>query len=364
MPCTSIPEVTNVSNLFKKLDVINPKAVVDYALWGGICSNDLPLKKSMIKALWKEGVVGFKMYTISSMESFKAMSYPQIEMVLTEFPDILFAFHAEDQQIIEQCFLQYQDKDLTNPKYFVKMRPVEAEWKAVKMIMQCCNKNKIHFVHISSEKAAREIIKYKKSHDISFETCPHYLEFTSDDFVTLKGRLKTAPPVKYEANRKFLQNCLEKGLVDYISTDHAGCDFETEKNIADFSKVYNGIPGTQLMIPYLFSEFYQTGKISLQTIIKVTSQNQAKRLGLFPRKGSLEIGTDADFTIINLNNGFRVDEKELQSKGKYSPFVGKVFNCKIDKTIVRGELVFDQKYGILQKPGFGEWIRREKKISR
>ena len=93
-------------------------------------------------------------------------------------------------------------------------------------------------------------------------------------------------------------------------------------------------------------------------MIKLTSKNQAKRYGLFPDKGSLQIGTDADFTIIDLNKKFRVNEKNLHSLGKYSPFDGETFNCSIDKTIVRGKVVFDFEKGILQKPGWGKFIRR------
>jgi len=230
MPCTSVPEVVTVSNLKRKVEIVDSKALIDYAFWGGIRSNDLPLKKDVIQNLWEEGVVGFKIYTISGMESFKALTYTEIEMVFSEFPEILFAFHAEDPSVIKKCFSQIGDKEHKSPNSFVKMRPVEAELTAVKEILQVNRSNKIHFVHISSEAAAKSIIQSKKSNDISFETCPHYLEFVSDDLNTLKGKLKTAPPVKYKNDREFLQNCLKKGFVDFITTDHAGCDYESEKN--------------------------------------------------------------------------------------------------------------------------------------
>ncbi|HHE64996.1 MAG TPA: allantoinase, partial [Bacteroidetes bacterium] len=114
----------------------------------------------------------------------------------------------------------------------------------------------------------------------------------------------------------------------------------------------------QLIIPYLFSEFYIKEHVPLSTLIKLTSENPARRFGLFPQKGSLHIGTDADFTIIDPSSSFPVVEVELKSKGKYSPFRGKTFSCSVDKTIVRGETVFDCKMGLLVKSGFGKWIRR------
>ena len=359
MPCTSIPAVTNVENLNKKLVAIRTKAVVDFALWGGIRENDFPLNYEMIQKLWDAGVVGLKIYTISGMETFAALSYKEIENTFRQFPEFLFAFHAEDDNIINNSIRKLTNKQMQLPENYVKTRPVKAEVKAVKNIISSLGKkNKAHFVHISSKKASELILESKKQFDVTFESCPHYLQFTSEDFPILKGRLKTAPPVKFDEDRDFLRNCLKTGSLDFIVTDHAGCDYEKGKSFDDFSKVYNGIPGTELMIPYLFSEFYLKEKVDLKTMIELTSENAAKRYGLYPQKGSLQIGTDADFTIIDLNKSFNLDERHLHSKGKYSPFNNTEFSCSIDKTIVRGEIVFDAEKGILQKPGYGNFIRR------
>ncbi len=359
MPCTSIPAVTNHENLNKKLAVIKPKAVIDFALWGGIRKNDVPLNDGMIRELWNAGVVGFKIYTISGMETFAALSYKDIENVFKQFPEILFAFHAEDKNIIKNSISKLTDEQIELPENYVKTRPVKAEVEAVKKILSSLGKrNKIHFVHISSKETSEMILESKKKFDVTFESCPHYLQFISEDLTILKGRLKTAPPVKYSEDRDFLRKCLKTGTLDFVTTDHAGCDYETGKCFDDFSKVYNGIPGTELMIPYLFSEFYLKEKVDLKRMIELTSENAAKRYGLYPKKGSLQIGTDADFTIIDLNKTYLVDESKLHSKGKYSPFNKTEFSCSIDKTIVRGKIVFDSEKGILQKPGYGKFIRR------
>ncbi|MBC8415184.1 MAG: dihydroorotase [Candidatus Cloacimonetes bacterium] len=358
MPCTSIPPVTNKKNLYSKLDVIEKKAVVDFALWGGIRSNDFPLSEEMILELWQEGIVGFKLYTISGMDTFAAVSYDDIENIFRTFPDLLYAFHAEDAEIIKNALADFSSEELTKSETYVYTRPVAAEYTAVKKILKIAKNNHVHFVHISSRKAAELIWKAKKKMDITFETCPHYLQFTADDFPELKGRLKTTPPVKFKEDKQFLRSCLKNGSVDFITTDHAGCDWKTEKELDDFSKIYSGIPAIELMIPYLFSEFYLKEKVPLTTMIKLTSENQAKRYGLFPNKGSLKMGTDADFTVIDLNKKITIDEKKLHSLGKYSPFDGNTFNCSVNKTIVRGKVVFNSQHGLLQKPGWGKFVRR------
>jgi len=360
MPCTSLPAVTSKENLFKKLEVVAPKALVDYAFWGGIPGNDFPLNPIKVLDLWQEGVVGFKMYTISGMDSYRAVSYDNVAEAFKKVPEVLFAFHAEDAEVIEKALNRYSDEEQTKPETYVHTRPVEAEDVAVSNILAQNHNNHIHFVHISSRAAAEKILTlWEDGADVSFETCPQYLQFTSNDFPTLRGRLKTAPPVKFEEDRAFLRETVKSGRVDFITTDHAGSDWATEKALEDFSKVYNGIPGTQLLVPYLFSEFYQKEKVELGTMIKLISENPAKRYGFYPNKGSLNIGTDADFTIIDLEKEMIVDEQKLESIGKYSPFHEMTFGCTIAKTIIRGEEVFNYEKGILVEPGFGKWIKRQ-----
>jgi allantoinase len=359
MPCTSLPAVTNKENLNTKLAVIEPKAIIDFALWGGLRKNDLPFDEEMINTLWESGVVGIKIYTISGMETFAALSYQDIKEAFNKFPEILFAFHAEDEDVINSSVNKVNKEQRKLTESYVKTRPVEAEEIAVKNILSSLNKeSKVHFVHISSKNASKLILEKKKQYNVSFESCPQYMQFTSDDFPRLKGRLKTAPPVKYDEDRDFLRSSIKNGSLDFVTTDHAGCDYEKGKSFEDFSKVYNGIPGTELMIPYLFSEFYLKEEVNLKRMIELTSENAAKRYGLFPQKGSLQIGTDADFTIIDLDKAYSVNESELHSIGKYSPFHDTEFACSINKTIVRGNIIFDTEKGILQKPGYGKFIRR------
>lgn len=359
MPCTSIPAVINTANLQEKLSVISPKALVDFALWGGIRREDFPYDSGALASLWSEGVVGFKIYTISGMEEFQSLTYDQIKFVFEKFPHFFFAFHAEDKTLIEQALNKFSRKQLADWQNFTSIRSVAAEFEAVKKIIDLIENNHVHFVHISSRKAAEYIIKTKETQDISLESCPHYLQFTAADFARLKGKLKTTPPVKFQEDKEFLRKSLINGDLDFIATDHAGCDYETEKDLSDFYSIYSGIPGTQFIIPYLFSEFYLKEQVPLQRMIQLTSENQAKRYGLYPEKGSLQPGTDADFTVIDLNRKFTVNEKDLLSLGKYSPFHGSQFNCSVAYTIVRGTTIFDKSKGIIAKAGYGNWLRRK-----
>jgi len=340
MPCTSMPPVTNKANLLNKLEKIEKKAVVDFAFWGGINGGD-EINLNTLKELKGSGATAFKIYTISGMPTYQALSYAKIDKLfnLAQNEDYIFAFHAEDLNVIESSINNLTTGEEKTVDGYLKSRPTLAETESIKSIIDIAKKynTKVHIVHISSKEGLELVESYKYA---TSETCPHYLEFTESDLHTLKGRLKTAPVVKSENDKMYLRESVINGKIDFIVTDHAGTNYEKNKLSEDFSKVYNGIPGTQFMIPYLFTSFYDTKEVSLKRMIEITSTNSAKLYGLYPKKGCLEIGSDADFTILEKKD-FIVDENNLASKGKYSPFNGKKFSYQINKTVLRGEVIFD-----------------------
>jgi len=364
MPCTSLPPVTSVNNLENKLNIVKEKAVIDFAFWGGINGanqiNDSMLQQ--LKRLKKRGITAFKIYTISGMPTYQALSYEKIDKLfkLTQNEDFIFAFHAEDLNIIENSVNKLSDEEKKTIKGYLLSRPVEAEVIAIKKIIKLAQKynTQIHIVHISSQKGLKLVEEYNNA---TAETCPHYLEFTEDDLYTLKGRLKTAPVVKALEDKLYLRKSVINGKINFITTDHAGTNYEKNKLNNNFSKVYNGIPGTQFMLPYLFSSFYNKKEINLKRIIEITSENPAKRYGLYPKKGSLIINTDADFTIMEQFEYF-VNETMLMSKGKYSPFNNQKFSYRVNKTILRGKTIFDIENNIKTNYGYGNFIKSKEKI--
>jgi allantoinase len=361
MPCTSLPPVTNIENLKNKLDVVKSKAVIDFSFWGGVNGDDeINLNMlQVLKNLKKDGVNAFKIYTISGMPTYKALSYQKIDELfkLTQNEDFIFAFHAEDLNVIENSINKLSDEEKTTVEGFLKSRPIQAEVEAIKNIINIAKKynTKIHIVHISSKEGLKLVESYKYA---TAETCPHYLEFTAKDLFILKGKLKTAPVVKNQEDKDYLREGLISGKISFVTTDHAGTDYNKNKLFDDFSKVYNGIPGTQFMIPYLFTNFYDSNEMNLERIIEITSKNVAKLYGLYPKKGSFEVGSDADFTIIEKKD-YIVDEKMLKSKGKYSPFNGLKFSYLINKTILRGKVVFDVDKEISTQFGYGNFLKSE-----
>ncbi len=344
MPCTSLPPVTNVKNFKNKKNIINNNMYCDSGFWGGVSANSLKDKnwQKNMDELYKEGVIGFKTYVLSGMETFKHLSYSQYKNVLKHAAKLgaLVGVHAEDAKIISEVVKNISCEN--EAKAYATSRPVKAEVEAIRQVGEIAGEvgAKIHIVHLSSGSGAEEVARLQKlGVDISAETCPQYLSFTIDDLCRLGSVLKCAPPIRsHEEQEKLWEHV--GSTVSIFATDHAPCSI-SEKQTGNFFTDYGGMPGIELLLPFALSFGYHTGKLTLEQIIKLTSENVAKRFEIFPRKGNLKIGADADFSLIDLNESYEVRASEFQSKGKFSPFDGTTFHGKIKQTWLRGKCVFD-----------------------
>ena len=366
MPCTSIPPVISGKNFDYKLSIVQPKAYVDFAFWGGVTPAQIHSGeyKKTLKELKERGIIGVKFYTISGMDLYPRMPVPEMHKAFSYLKSLglVAAVHSEDFYLVSFYSKLMQEKGRTDPESWFEGRVYEAEPAAIWTVVGITEKvkNKLHIVHLST-KEGLHIIRFAKSHglDITAETCPHYLLFTVKDLMRIGPILKTAPPVRREEDRKALWEGLKDGSIDFISTDHAAGKFPEEKSSKNIWKDYAGIPGIQLVVPLMLTYGYHTNRFTLEKLQRLMSTNAAKRYGLYPQKGSIEIGGDADFTIINLDKEWVVAPENLESKGKYSVVAGRTLKGKIVKTIVRGEVVFDENKGIIGNRGFGKLVRRK-----
>ena len=345
MPCTTVPPVTNVSAFYNKKETIIPNAWCDFRLWGGISAESLdsPLWKNHIEQLKNAGVIGFKTYVLSGMDSFPQISYDEYYDVLKFAAeiDVLVGVHAEDPKIVAET-----TKKITgdSPADFAASRPVEAEVTAIRRVGEIAGEvgAKIHIVHVSSGSGAEEIDRLQKlGVNISGETCPQYLAFTIDDLCRLGSVLKCAPPVRSKEEKDKLWSYIGKSI-SFLATDHAPCSQE-EKNTGDFMTDYSGMPGVELLLPFALSYGYHQEKLTLEQIQKLTSENVAKRFNIFPQKGSLEIGSNADFALVNLDTMYKIDAEKLKTKGKFTPFDGMTFCGSVEQTWIHGEPVFKRQ---------------------
>jgi allantoinase len=365
MPCTSLPPVTDIENFKTKLEVVKSRSLIDFAFWGGVRRQDFDdlqkLEKQIIE-LSEAGVAGYKVYVISGMEEFSDLTYEQIEQAaqIIKQTGKPMAVHAEDKSLVVSRREAFQKENKNSWKEYCIARDVESEQKAIEQIKNISEKTgcRIHIVHLSS-KAGMEIIRTaaKEHVKLTSETCPHYLHFTQGDFENVKIRnfLKTAPPVKFEEDQNELWKALKNNELEFVTTDHAGCNPDEEKTSDNFWQVYGGIPGVEHRVPFLFSEGFMKNRLTLEQTIKLLSTNAAKFFNL-SNKGELSENKDSDFTLIDLWNSQIISDENMHSKGKYTPFEDVTFNAVVKNTYLRGEEIMNRANNTFGKIGYGKFV--------
>ncbi len=363
MPDTSVPSVTDKKNLDTKLSAIEKMAVVDFALWGGVSGNAYRAGtwQRAMQDIRRAGVVGFKCYLISGMAEFRHLMPLDLIEVMRYARElgVLVGLHAEDRELVVSRQAQMQTSGRRDPMAYYEARKDPAEENGVRQAMAIMREtgSSVHVVHVGSAGAAAAIAEAKRDRsDVTAETCAHYLQFNFEDLIRLGSALKTAPVVKTAKDNEALWDYLKRGTLDFFASDHAPCP-KKDKETGSIWTDYGGIPGTETLLPYAFSEGYSKGRISLARLVEVTSKSAAKRFGLYPRKGDIAAGSDADIVLMDEKRKWKVEGEKFESKGKVTPFEGMEFTGKVVRTMVRGQTVYEDGRGVVAKAGVGRWIR-------
>lgn len=215
----------------------------------------------------------------------------------------------------------------------------------------------LYIVHVDNELTLNLINEArKKGIKIYTETCPHYLAFTKNEDFGILGKI--APPLRDKKNIKYLWEGVMNGSIDTIGTDHMGGIQKKDKmGKGDVWSALSGFPGVETMLPMMLSEGVNKGRISLERLAKICSYNPARIFGLFPRKGTIAVGSDADLTIIDLHKRLRVTPEILHSASDFTLFDGWTFEGWPTLTMVRGNVVMENG-DIIGKPGVGKYLMR------
>jgi dihydropyrimidinase len=185
------------------------------------------------------------------------------------------------------------------------------------------------------------------------ETCPHYLFHTSD---TPDRKVKFSPPVRQRADVEALWDALASGLVDVVGADNASTKL-APKQEGTIWEIPRGGPGSGTILPLVLSEGVNKGRLSLERAVEVTSTNAARIFGLYPQKGALQVGSDADLTIVDLTLARTVDHELMQTWSDYSLYEGVELTGWPVLTMLRGRVVA-RDFELQVEPGFGEFVHR------
>ena len=373
MPCTSLPPVTSGANMARKLAVIEPKAHVDFMLWGGVSANAMtePNWISNLEEVVAEGVGAIKVYMLSGMDTFRDLGAAKIEAVLHETRrlGVPVGVHAEDREMVRGLTQRLMAAGRDTPLDYAASRPAAAEVSAVETLRELCRRTgaRVHVVHVAAGEVL-EVIEAARDQGLplSAETCPHFLEFTEEDLRDMGGLLKTAPVVKTATDRERLWAGVAGGEIQHVATDHAAGEWPGEKHTGSIWTDYGGVPGVETLLPYMYSEGYRKGRLSLNRMLEVISSAPAAFFGIESRKGRIEVGFDADLAVIDEEASWTVRADELHNLNRYTPHEGQTFAGRVTLTMVRGVEAYrwhadgSETFG---PQGLGERVRRATRVA-
>jgi dihydropyrimidinase len=279
--------------------------------------------------------------------------------------------HAENDDAIEYLRDVAADRGDIAPKFHASTRPIPAEREATHRAIALAEiiDVPIMIVHVSNGDAIEEIKAGRaRGSTVYAETCPQYLVLTADDLDTAGfdgAKYVCSPPPRDTASQAACFAGIEDGVFDVFSSDH--CPFRYDdregkkhpEGIKTFKYVPNGIPGVETSLPILFSEGVSKGRIDLQRFVALSSTNHAKMYGLYPKKGEIAVGSDADLALWDPNRREVLRQDILHHGADYTPYEGiEVMGFPV-RTILRGKtLVAD---GVLHQPkGIGQYLSRAK----
>jgi dihydropyrimidinase len=344
------------------------KAVIDYAFHMIVRELTDQVAGDMDRLTKHEGVTSFKLF----------MAYPGVFMVddATIFRALLktrengglICMHAENGGVIDTLVKEALRKGQTAPKYHALTRPTRAEGEATGRAIALAEMAgvPIYIVHLSCSDALEKV---KQARDMGLpayaETCPQYLFLSYDDYERedFEGaKFVMSPPLREKWNQEALWKGIAKNDLQVVSTDH--CPFcmnePPQKQVGrnDFSKIPNGAPGIETRLMLLWDGGVRTGKIDMHRFVEIVSTNPAKMFGLWPKKGTIAVGSDGDMVLFDPDKETTLSAKTHHMRVDYNPYEGRVVTGSPAVVISRGEVVVD--HGEFKgKAGRGQFVKRQ-----
>ncbi len=324
----------------KTIMVGERESLIDFALHCGNMTTEGIKHIPEVAAL---GVKSFKAFTCAPYHLYGA-SIERMMRVAKEVKGITF-IHAEDDEVLWAQAQRLRTDERKDPLAHVEAHPNSAEAKAVERAISYARQTgcHLHLAHITTREGAKLVAGAKaKRANISAEVCPHHLIFTKDDVRKLGPYLRFNPPPRSKQDIAALWPALAKGTLDIVASDHApGTRKEKEIGWKNIWNAQIGIPEIETMLPLMFSEGFVKRRISLKRLVDAMCTSPAKIFGLYPRKGVIQIGSDADLVLIDPKKQTTIKEKKLHYKVGWTPYEGRKIKGMLTLTISRGTVIVE-----------------------
>lgn len=346
----SVPPQHNVEILERRIARAEAQCVVDFAFYGAAGGEYL----EDIAQLAADGrIVAYKTFLHAPPEGreqeFQGLTMADDAQLYAGMQELaktgLFcAFHAENNDMISANIKRLRAEGRVSPEYHCVSRPTVAEVTSVERILNFVRETgaRVEIAHVSCPEVMELLRQAKKDGlPVYVETCPHYLFLTEEDMVKFGPYAKCNPPVRSRAQAEKLWDYVNDGTVDYMGSDHSPFLVEEKtRGLKDIFAAAAGFPGADLRLPLMLDAVAE-GRTTLEKVVELLSVNPARCFGLYPTKGTIQVGADADFTLFRMDRHTVVDKARNYSHARdiAIPYDGRELKCAVTGTIVRGRAV-------------------------
>jgi dihydropyrimidinase len=341
------------------------KSLIDYTFH--ICITDYARHKDQIAGMVRRGFSTFKEFMIYASEGWQSDDAAMFG-TLEQMNDLgsMLLVHAESARVLDELIARHHTPELMKKHGAVLhalTRPnfIEAEAIQRAVMWSEVTGGQLYIVHMSTAEGT-DIIRNAQARGVPVlaETCVQYLVLDDSVFAREDGHLfACCPQLKKPADQERLWQGLKSGEVSVISTDT--CTFTREQKAmweGDWTKIPMGMPGLETLLPLTYTHGVLGGRLSIEEMVRKLSTNPAQIMGLYPRKGAIEVGADADIAIIHPGSTIEVDPKTMEGGADWSPFEGWKLAGFARTTLSRGDVIVDN-YKVVGKAGRGKWLERK-----
>jgi dihydroorotase (multifunctional complex type) len=349
------PVTMSVETLRNRMRTAERKILVDVGFY-----SEFPKKLPELQDIVFEKAVGFKLFMGSQVGGLNIDDDQDLQKAFVEVAKLktLVAVHAEDRVLLVANEEKLKQEKKTSTADFLRAHTEEVELKAIQRLLKLSEKTdlRMHFCHVSTMESLNAITEAKKSgRKVTCEVTPNHLLLSSEDLKQYRQLAIMAPPLRKRTHVEALWKGLEEGTVDALGSDHAP-HAQNEKSAASIWDVKVGVPGLETTLPLIMTQV-KKNRLTLPQAVQLLAEKPVEIYGLNDR-GHLEPGKKADLTMVDFKRKFKIDASKFKSKAKFSPYDGWDVQGKVVKTIVNGQLVFDEGE-IVAKVGVGSVVRRD-----
>ena len=349
------PVTMSVATLRARMTLAARRTLVNVGLY-----SEFPRKLSELHDIVSVGAVGFKLFMGSQIGGLNIDEDEALQDALKEVAPLKVpvAVHAEDKTLLSANETKLRQAKKVSPAAFQQAHSEEVELRAIERLIKisASTEVRLHFCHVSTAKGLEAISEAKKAgRKVTCEVTPNHLLLSASDLGRYGQLVIMAPPLRDKDQVKALWKGVEEGTIDTVGSDHAP-HAANEKVASSVWDVKVGVPGLETTLPLMLTEV-RKNRLSFAQVIGLLAEKPAEIFGL-KDCGLLEQGKNADATVVDFNEKFKVDASKFKSKAKFSPYEGWEVVGKPIKTYVNGNLVFDDGE-IVAKAGGGSIVRGE-----